>query len=84
MNAPAAPRTPTMATTTAESRCAEVGTGNEESYAASAIVVLEGTASRASEEEEKKDVGRAMSTTPTREIKDAYCADFGNGSRKNR
>ena len=27
--------------------------------------------------EVKKDVGRAMSTTPRREIRDAYCADFG-------
>ncbi len=40
MSAPAPPRTPTIATTTAERRCAEVGTGNEASMAASGMVVV--------------------------------------------
>jgi hypothetical protein len=48
VSAPAPPRTPTIATATAESRCAEVGIGKDESYEASAVVVLVGRESRGS------------------------------------
>lgn len=34
--------------------------------------------------EEKNDVGRAISTTPRREIREAYCADRGKGSWRKR
>ncbi len=34
--------------------------------------------------EVKKDVGRAIRMTPRREIKEAYCAERGKGSRRNR
>lgn len=33
---------------------------------------------------EKKEVGRAMRTTPMRETRDASCADLGKGSRRKR
>jgi hypothetical protein len=33
-------------------------------------------------EEEKNDVGRAMRITPSKETREAYCDDLGNGSRR--
>ncbi len=32
----------------------------------------------------KKEVGRAMSTTPRSEMREAYCADLEKGSRRKR
>lgn len=34
--------------------------------------------------EVKNEVGRAISTTPRREIRDAYCAERGKGSLRKR
>jgi hypothetical protein len=80
VKAPAEPRTPSMATPTAERRCVEVGVGKEDS----GVVELEGVVGSAWDTELKKEVGRAIITTPRREIRDAYCAERGNGSRRKR
>jgi hypothetical protein len=44
-------------------------------------VVMEGSDAS---DDEKKVVGRAMRTTPTSEISEAYWAERGKGSRKKR
>ena len=69
-----------MATPTAESRWVEVGVGKEDS----GVVELEGVVGSAWDTALKNEVGRAIITTPRREIRDAYCAERGNGSRKKR
>lgn len=75
-----------MAIATAERRWEEVGIGNEAGSVGSvaAVVEFEGTLNVSELDEVKKDVGRAMRTTPRREIREAYCAERGNGSRRNR
>lgn len=82
MKTAAEPRTPNMATATAERRCAEVGVGKESSMAVefevSFVDSVEGR------DEAKKDVGRAIRTTPSREIKEAYWAEREKGSLRNR
>jgi hypothetical protein len=45
--------------------------------------LISGTVSEEVEEKLKNDTGRAMRTTPRREIRDAYCADRGKGSERN-
>lgn len=42
------------------------------------------TMSIAGAAEVKKEVGRAMSTTPRRETREAYCAERGKGSLRKR
>lgn len=91
VKAPAEPRTPSMATATAERRCADVGTGKLASRAGEeAVVLVMGETSIApvgmlgEEEEEKKEVGRAMRITPSKEMREAYCAERGKGSRRKR
>jgi len=69
-----------MATPTAESRWVEVGVGKEDS----GVVELEGVVGSAGDTALKNEVGRAIITTPRREIRDAYCAERGNGSRRKR
>jgi hypothetical protein len=69
-----------MATPTAESRWVEVGVGKEDS----GVVELEGVVGSAWDTALKNEVGRAIITTPSREIRDAYCAERGNGSRRKR
>lgn len=84
MNAPAAPRTPTSATATAEARWADVGIGKVASMGCD-VVELVGTGRGVVDDgEEKKDVGRAMSTTPRREMREAYWAERGKGSLRKR
>ncbi len=82
MNAPAEPRTPSIATPTALNLCAFVGVGKSWGGDEVPFNDLDEMGSRLAGDDEKKDVGRAMSTTPRREIKDAYCADRGKGSRR--
>lgn len=76
VNAPAAPRTPIMATVTAERRWEEVGMVKEEGSVGSIVVdvVFEGmvVVELELDEEVKNEVGRAIRTTPRREIRDAY------------
>jgi hypothetical protein len=74
VKAPAEPRTPSMATLTAERRCVEVGLVREDS----------GVVGSAWNTALNNEVGRAIITTPRREIRDAYCAERGNGSRRKR
>lgn len=58
--------------------------GSVGSVVVAADVVLEDVVKSVVELESdvKNDVGRAMSTTPRREINEAYCAERGNGSRR--
>ena len=76
-----------MATVTAERRCADVGVGKEEPWPVVVEVVLVDMASPVmgvGGEDVKKDVGRAIRTTPRREMRDAYCAERGKGSLRKR
>jgi hypothetical protein len=50
----------------------------------SGVVELEGVVGSAWGTALKNEVGRAIITTPSREIRDAYCAERGNGSRRKR
>jgi hypothetical protein len=82
VKAPAEPITPSIATPTAERRCAEVGVGNVVESPES--VELEETISFGTDGDlnEKKDVGRAIRTTPIKETREAYRAERGKGSRR--
>jgi hypothetical protein len=80
----AEPRTPSIATATAERRWAEVGAGKKASRGRSVDVPLAGMDVADGEDEVKKDVGRAIRTTPSREMRDAYCAERGKGSFRKR
>jgi hypothetical protein len=71
VNAPAAPKTPTIATATAAARWAPVAVGNS-SGESEIVVVLAGVVETDAEGEVKNDVGRAMRITPKREIREAY------------
>ena len=78
-----------MAMATAERRCAEVGVGkpaSREEPVLTALVVLfdEPMGVLGGLGEEKKEVGRAMRTTPRREVREAYCAERGKGSCRKR
>lgn len=76
-----------MATATAERRCPDVGVGKEKSSELGGEVALVDMASPGmgvGGDEEKKDVGRAMRTTPRREINEAYWAERGKGSLRKR
>lgn len=87
VNAPADPRTPSMATATAERRWADVGVGKEESYPPVVEVALVDMASPGivvGEEDVKNEVGRAIRTTPRSEMRDAYWAERGKGSLRKR
>jgi len=50
----------------------------------SGVVELEGVVVSAWDTALKNEVGRAIITTPRREIRDAYCAERGKGSRRKR
>ena len=56
--------------------------GSVGSLDVAAAVVLDDVVNPVEELESdvKNEVGRAMSTTPRREIKEAYCAERGKGS----
>lgn len=73
-NAPAEPRTPIIAMATADSLWPEVGIGKEDSMVVVEIVVFVfvGMEVEAGSGDVKKDVGRAIITTPSREISEAY------------
>ncbi len=43
-----------------------------------------GSEALGSDWDEKNEVGRAMSTTPISEMRDAYCAERVKGSRRKR
>jgi hypothetical protein len=80
----AEPKTPIMATTMADRRCAEVGTGKEESRELPVEVEFVGTEGEGGVLVVKNDVGRAMRTTPRREMRDAYWAEREKGSLRKR
>jgi len=82
--APAAPRTPTKATLIAERRCAEVGVAKLFPVAVVEFVPSEDGIVVCVEEDVKNEIGRAINTTPKREMREAYCADRGKGSCRKR
>jgi hypothetical protein len=77
-------RTPIIATPMADRRCAEVGTGKEESREWSVDVEFVGTEGVVGVLVVKNEVGRAMRTTPSREMRDAYWAEREKGSLRKR
>lgn len=84
MNAPADPKTPIIATMTALSLCPEVGVGKEDSIADVVVLLGIDPVEGSGGEEVKKLVGRAIITTPRREVREAYWADRGKGSLRKR
>jgi hypothetical protein len=68
-----------MATATAERRWPGVGVGKSPSYEDEVLVSVVGGV-----DEEKNEVGRAIRRTPNSEIREAYLADRGKGSRRNK
>lgn len=80
----AEPRTPTIATATAERRWAEVGVGKDASREVDVVEVPFVGMDGGGEVVVKKDVGRAMRKTPSRETRDAYWAERGKGSLRKR
>lgn len=73
MKAPAEPRTPRRARRIAESRCGDVGVGKAVVDVVGevvfvGVVIIGGLGG----EEVKNEVGRAIITTPSKEIKEAY------------
>lgn len=84
VNAPAAPRTPTSATATADARWADVGIGNVASMGSEEVELLRTGWGTVVDGEVKNEVGRAIRTTPRSDMREAYCAERGKGSLRKR
>jgi hypothetical protein len=82
VKAPAAPRTPTMASATAEKRWEEVVVGKVMPSGCASVVLVD--VMDCGGGELKKDIGSETRITPRRETMDAYWAARGKGSLRKR